>query len=81
MPTFPLTKQIGLSGISSLRVQLCASMGTCGFPQTEALSCVLSSLVELVTKQVPFHPSHEITDQFAASKIALNAIVIIRHAV
>lgn len=35
-PTFPLSKQMGLSGISSLRVELCAFTGTCGFPQTEA---------------------------------------------
>lgn len=35
-PTFPLSKQMGLNGILSLRVELCAFMGTCGFPQTEA---------------------------------------------
>lgn len=34
--TFPLTKQIGLSGISSLRVWFCAFMGMCGFPWTGA---------------------------------------------
>lgn len=37
-PTFPLSKQIGLSGISRLGVWLCAFMGTCGFPQAEAPS-------------------------------------------
>lgn len=76
MPTFPLTKQIGLSGISSFRVRLCGFMETCGFPQTEALCCVLSSLWnESVTKQVPFHHSHEISDQFVAPEIALSATV------
>lgn len=41
VPTFPLTKQIGLSGISSLGAWLCAFMGTCGFPRTEAPSLCL----------------------------------------